>query len=433
MHMAQHKLPNGIPLYTLDVPSSKLCSVQIWFKAGSALEEKDNLGMAHFLEHMFFKGTPTRPKANIAKEVESFGADINAFTSFNYTCYYINTPQKHVTKAYEILLDMISNPMFLNEDIVPEREVVFEEYRRSIDSPSQYHFLQLQKNSFTKKGYNHPILGQEKTIKNFSQKQLRDFRKKNYNKNNCFIVIAGNIEKKISEFSLKARSFKMPQGPKTLFPPFKLLHEGSSSFHTKETAMCQLTLSFEALKLTDKKMAAQDLAINALALGDSSPLYRKLVLEGTHASDVSGSTLYFTNGGVHLMKIVFPIENYEKVKENFLTLINDLITHGPNYEDVKKIKNQYLASKIYEKESLESLAFSLGHSLALTDNPHLSVKFIRPSLKSFLPSFILNFKFLKRKRIFFPLIKSLQNLLNPLKKLKQKSKNGIASAIMSKK
>ena len=132
-------------------------TVQIWFRAGSALEDKDNQGIAHFLEHMFFKGTPTRPGAAIAQEVESFGGEINAFTSFDYTCYYINAPANKTDRALEILMDMVTYPMFKGEDFPSERDVVFEEYRRALDNPSQYHFMQLQGSCF-KGGYQHPIL-----------------------------------------------------------------------------------------------------------------------------------------------------------------------------------------------------------------------------------------------------------------------------------
>jgi zinc protease len=101
----------------------------------------------------------------IAHEVESFGGEINAFTSFDYTCYYINTPVNYLEKTVEILLDMVSNPIFSQDDLVPERQVVFEEYRRSIDNPGQFNFKNMQETSFST-GYSHQILGTEKTILN---------------------------------------------------------------------------------------------------------------------------------------------------------------------------------------------------------------------------------------------------------------------------
>jgi len=143
------KLKNNLNTLFVNSPGSTAGTIQIWFRAGSALEKDDNEGIAHFLEHMFFKGTQTRPGAKIAHEVETFGGEINAFTSFDYTCYYINTPNNRISDSINILLDMVANPEFKQEDLVPERDVVFEEYRRSIDSPSQFAFSKLQNSAFS--------------------------------------------------------------------------------------------------------------------------------------------------------------------------------------------------------------------------------------------------------------------------------------------
>lgn len=99
------KLPTGHNCLFVNSPGAKAGTVQIWFKAGSALENESEWGIAHFLEHMFFKGTQTRPGAKIAAEIESFGGEVNAFTSFDYTCYYINFPGPKMMDSVSILLD----------------------------------------------------------------------------------------------------------------------------------------------------------------------------------------------------------------------------------------------------------------------------------------------------------------------------------------
>ena len=189
------KLKNNLNTLFVHSPGSTAATVQIWFRAGSALEKDDHQGIAHFLEHMFFKGTETRPGAKIAHEVETFGGEINAFTSFDYTCYYINTPNKHLSDSVEIILDMVSNPVFKQDDLIPERDVVFEEFRRSIDSPSQFAFSKLQASAF-EGSYSHPILGSEKTIKNFSREQLHFFRNAYYNLSNSLFIVAGDMTQK---------------------------------------------------------------------------------------------------------------------------------------------------------------------------------------------------------------------------------------------
>ena len=311
MQIEQKNQKNNLKTLFIDAPGSTSASVQIWFRAGSALEEKSNEGIAHFLEHMFFKGTEKRPGAQIAFDVESFGGEVNAFTSFDYTCYYINSPKTEINKTVEILLDMVSNPMFKKEDILPEREVVFEEYRRSIDNYNHFAFHQLQKSCF-KGGYSHPILGREETIKNFSREQLDSFRSNHYNLSNSLFVVAGDLSNK-DEIENTINKFNLPQGPKSQFPEFSLHDSSKINVHQKETMMSQITLSIGAPHYDDINAPAEDLAINTLGYGETSRLHQGLVLNDSLCNASAGSTMFMQKGGVHFIKVIFPPKNLNKV------------------------------------------------------------------------------------------------------------------------
>jgi zinc protease len=369
------KLNNHLQTLFVDAPGSTAATVQIWFRAGSALEKKSNQGIAHFLEHMFFKGTPTRPGSAIAHEVESFGGEINAFTSFDYTCYYINTPNNHLTKTTEILLDMVSNPEFKQEDLVPERGVVFEEFRRSVDNPNQYAFHKLQKSAFTG-GYAHPILGTEKNILSFSRDQLKDFRKNFYNLNNALLVVAGDVKNK-EKIKKVIEGYKLPQGPRSEFPAFKLKSATSADFHEKDTNMVQLSLCFQAPQFEEGNAAAEDLAINCLGHGESSKLYQSLVAETSLATSCGSSTMFMNKGGLHYVKVLCPQDSIEKVFKKLESVILEVAKDGISENEVQKIKNQYIASKVYDMESIESYAFSMGHSFASTGDINSEEAFIQ--------------------------------------------------------
>ncbi len=364
MHHELHTLKNNLQTLLINSPGSNSSSVQIWFKAGSALENKSNQGIAHFLEHMFFKGTEKRPGSKIAHDVESFGGEINAFTSFDYTCYYINCPKDNILEATEILLDMVSNPQFLESELLPEREVVFEEYRRSLDSPNQYNFSQIQKNIFTD-SYSHQILGNEETIKNFTQEQLKEFRNNFYNIQNSLFIVAGNLQKK-EELIKKIEQYKLPSGSQSNFPEFTLTSSETCSIHQKDVRMATLTAVIQAPYFDSNEAPAEDLAINCLGFGETSRLYKKLVLESTLANSASSSSMFMNKGGAHFFRISFPTENTDKVFNLFHGALVDSIKNQITSEEIEKIKNQYLSSKIYERESIESFSFSLGHSFAQT-------------------------------------------------------------------
>jgi zinc protease len=369
------KLKNDLNVLFIDSPGATAGSVQIWFRAGSALEGPEDHGIAHFLEHMFFKGTQKRPGAQIAHDVESFGGEINAFTSFDYTCYYINYPNKYMHDSVEILLDMVSNPMFLNEDLVPERDVVHEEYRRSIDSPNQYAFMVLQHSCFTE-GYQHSILGSEQHIKNFSREQLLAFREKFYNKQNALFVVSGDIECR-EKLAALIEPYTLPSGDQSRFPHFTLKTEPALELHEKSVRMVQVNIAVQGVALQDLESAAEDLAFNCLGHGESSPLHRQLVLQDSVANQAVTSSLFMNHGSAHFLKLSIPFENLEKALDRLVKVLETTALHGFEEAEVQRIKNQYIASKVYEMESLEAYAFSLGHSFAQTGDISSEENFLK--------------------------------------------------------
>jgi zinc protease len=368
------ELDNKLNTLFIHAPGSTAATVQIWFRAGSALEQKDNQGIAHFLEHMFFKGTPTRPGPQLAHDIESYGGEVNAFTSFDYTCYYINTPSIFLDKSVDILMDMVANPLFGEDEIPAERQVVFEEYRRAMDNPSQFNFIQLQGTSF-QGGYAHPILGREDTILNFSQEQIRSFRENFYNLENAMLVVAGDLKEKTA-LETKIRSFRLPHGKKSSFGSFELKNTETINVHEKDIRQATLTLCFQAPRYNDEKAAAQDLAINCLAHGETSRFYQNLVAKTSLCNGVAGSSMYFADGGAHMLKMNFPVENLSKVRKAFMETLTDAMKNGFEPYELQKIKNQYISSKVYERESIESYAFSLGHGFAQSGNIHCEEEFI---------------------------------------------------------
>ena len=367
-------LKNGLDCIFIQAPERTAASIQMWFRAGSALERGQDQGIAHFLEHMFFKGTKKRPRTALVREVESLGGEINAFTSFDYTCYYINIPNDSLKNAVEILLDMVSNPVFHNEDINPEREVVFEEYRRSLDSPNQFAFHKIQNSCFTQ-GYAHPILGEEKTIKHFSKRQLVKFRRMFYNRQNAFLVVAGNITKKTG-LTKAVSSFQLPRGAESRFPEFVLKTRPMLDVHQKEVGMASLSLCIQAPAFTHPKAPAEDLALNCLGHGESSSLYRELISKAPLANSLSSSTMFMNSGGLHFIKILFPPPMLDGLLKQLEKILKKTFQQGFSEKELQKIKNQYMASKMFNLESLESYAFSIGYSYAQTKTLNSDDEFI---------------------------------------------------------
>ncbi len=374
MKIKKLKLKNKLNVLLMHTPGETSGSCQFWFRAGSALEEKNEEGIAHFLEHMFFKGTAKRPNNEISAAVEDFGGEINAFTSFDYTCYYINAPHTNLEESIDILLDMVANPLFKQEDIVPEREVVFEEYLRGLDSPGSFEFQELCQKVFTNK-YGHSIVGREQTIKNFSREQLESFRKRYYNCANSLLIISGDLknEKKILKL---IESYKLPLGQKSQFPQFSLKSKTTPRVYSKEVRQAMVNLVIECPSFDGPQAPAEDLALNILFNGETSYLHHRLVIDDTTVSGVSGTSMFFAQGGLHLIRLLLPPENLSKAKDKLINALEELFQEGVKDHDIEKIKNQYIASKLYERETIESLAFSKGHGFAQNGNTEADEEFI---------------------------------------------------------
>lgn len=188
------QLPNGLTIVTEKIPYIRSVSIGVWIKSGSRDESKEANGMAHFLEHMLFKGTERRSAREIARSLESVGGYLNAFTSKEQTCYYAEILDNQISKAVDVLSDMICHSVFAPKELEKERQVILDEIDSVEDSPDD-----LVQDIFVEKLYpDHslglPILGSKSSVNRVTREILIEFYQKFYTSHNIIIAAAGNIE-----------------------------------------------------------------------------------------------------------------------------------------------------------------------------------------------------------------------------------------------
>ncbi len=186
-------LPNGIRIITEYLPHVSSFSLGFWFNTGSKNENKKNNGISHFTEHMLFKGTSKRSSKKISDDVEKLGGYLNAFTSKEHTCYYGRGVGEHLPKVFDVLSDMIQNPLFRESDIKKESGVIIDEFYDIEDSPEELIFERFETNIFNPNSLYYPIIGTEKNIKSFGQKDFFNYTEKHYTTNNLIVSATGNI------------------------------------------------------------------------------------------------------------------------------------------------------------------------------------------------------------------------------------------------
>src|SRR3954465_12503857 len=187
-------LPNGLTIITEEMKHIRSVSIGIWLKTGSRDEDLPWNGISHFIEHMVFKGTQHRTAEEIARQVDSIGGNMDAFTAKECISFSIKVLNEHVPIALDVLSDLVLNPVFDAQDITRERGVILEEIKMDEDNPD-YLVHEIFTQSFWKDHpLGRPILGTKETVRNFEQPLLFDYYAKRFAPGNLIISAAGNVD-----------------------------------------------------------------------------------------------------------------------------------------------------------------------------------------------------------------------------------------------
>ena len=187
-------LGNGIRLLTERMTQVRSISIGVWLTRGSRHETAERGGIAHFVEHMLFKGTTTRSAEDIAQAIDSIGGQLDAFTAKEYASYYIKVLDEHLPLAIDILSDIVMNPAFSAEDIEREKKVVVEEIKMVEDTPDDLVHELFTQGFWADHPLGRPILGTRETVESFTANLLRDYFHRAYTAPNLIISAVGNLE-----------------------------------------------------------------------------------------------------------------------------------------------------------------------------------------------------------------------------------------------
>lgn len=186
-------LPNGLRILTERMPHVRSVSIGVWLARGSRHEPREQSGIAHFVEHMLFKGTDTRSAEDIAQTIDSIGGQMDAFTAKEYASYYIKVLDEHLPLAMEVLADIVMRPKFSPEDVTREQKVVLEEIKMVEDTPDDLVHELFTEAFWENHPLGRPILGLPQTVEAFTSDVLRRYFADTYTAPNLIIAAVGNI------------------------------------------------------------------------------------------------------------------------------------------------------------------------------------------------------------------------------------------------
>ena len=362
MTLAKYKLPkkiildNGLTIIAEDIPYALSSSLSLWVNAGSIDEEKENNGISHFLEHIVFKGTKTRSALEVAEQSENVGANLNAFTDREHTCYHTKLLSEYTSFALELFLDMLFNPKLKQEDIALEKQVIIEEIKMYEDTPEDLVQDFLFELIWKEHPLGRPITGTVKSISNLTKEQLTKYLHNLYTPDNMIVSVAGKFDlddlvKNAELFTKEIQRKKVKSAP----PPLQI----NPDIFIKGKELEQTHLNFATKGVSVHEEDRYVLAVIDIALGGgmSSRLFQEIREKRGLAYSIS--SYYNTNrlGGLFAVYAATTSKDASLVTELILKELQHIKKHGLKPDELERSKMQLKTSLFLELESIKVRAF----------------------------------------------------------------------------
>jgi predicted Zn-dependent peptidase len=269
-----HTLSNGVRIVSEAMPGLASAAVGLWVQAGARHERADQNGIAHFLEHMAFKGTATRSARQIAETIEDVGGYINAWTSRESTAYYARVLEADVPLALDVLADIVLNPAFEPREIETERHVILQEIGQAHDTPDDIIFDWLQEAAYPDQAIGRPILGPAERIARYQAEDFRAFRAGHYGPGQMILAAAGAVDH--DALCRQAEALFGHLSPRRLSAPEPARFVPSERRVVKDLEQAHLALAFEAPGFRDPETFTAQIYAGLMGGGMSSRLFQRL-------------------------------------------------------------------------------------------------------------------------------------------------------------
>ena len=357
-------LQNNLPLLTIDDNYSDSATIMFLVNAGSVADDARFSGTAHFLEHMFFKGSSRYPSSKeLSFAVEMIGGLTNAFTSYEYTGYFIKVPIMNLDKALDLLADVIFNPVFNEKDLDKEKGVIAEEIKMYRDLPQEKVRDLFNSNLFLSSPYGNNIAGTLRSIKMIDKNILHDYRQRNYGVGDTLLIISGGIDTKKS-FELANKSFgnqkfgKVKLKRNTENAP-KLIKK-YSIFEKFPSQQAHIIIGGLSEKRNSELEYPLKLGMGILADGFGSKLFQELREKMGIAYYLGGGFSFFKNTGKYSIRAGLSNDNLNEGIESIINGINEIKSGIFTDTDLERAKNYLISSKLEEVETSEDRAYWYG-------------------------------------------------------------------------
>lgn len=334
-----------------DIPA---VSVAFAVRNGGINESKDEKGISHFIEHLLYKGTPTRNSKNITEEIEKNGGHLNGFTGENITAFWCKMPSKHLNIALDVLSDMIKNPLFDEKELEKERKVIFEELKMNKDNPRIHVFNEIH-NSLYEPPFGMPLIGTYETMNSINREKIVKKFEQIYNPNNMILCVVGDGDfDEIVKFAEENFGDKKGEVP---VQDIKLKNESRTELR-KGIDQASLIFAHHVPLSNEKKSYAAEVLNTLIAGGMSSRLFSEIREKRNLAYTVRGDTDINKEFAYNIIYVGTTKENVEKVKEIILKEF-EKISKDLDETELNQVKEQLIGNHQISMEDSQNQMINL--------------------------------------------------------------------------
>jgi zinc protease len=363
---SQQILPNGVRILVEEQRTSDVVALQLWVAAGGRDETANELGLAHYLEHMLFKGTPTRPTGFIDREVEGVGGRMNAGTSLDYTYYHMLLPARRALAGIDTLADISANAALDATQLEREKRVVLEELRLGEDTPPRLLARQLYEALFTGHPYGRPVIGRADLIRALTREQLLAFYRSHYVPESLTLVVVGAVSP-AEVFDAAHRAFGRLSRTGTRRLPVAAVAEARPGQiqRSRPGSYAYIGLAWSAPRLDHADTPAVDLLTAVLGQGKASRLTRVLRDGLGLVNTVAASYAALEGAGVVSITAQLDPANLARAETEILEQLRRIQRDGITDDERERALTMAEARREFQKETAEGRAFALGHAATI--------------------------------------------------------------------
>lgn len=363
------KLDNGQTVVIQEVRNNPIVTIDTWIKTGSIDEDDSNNGVAHFLEHLFFKGTKNHEPGEFDKILETKGAITNAATSKDFTHYYVTIPSKDFDLAMELHADMMMHPLIPRNEMEKERKVVLEEINKDLKAPTRILQENLNSMLYTNHPYKRKVIGRSDVIETITRDQVLNFYNTHYAPANMITVVIGDVDTNYALERIKeVFNAENKKQTKIIYQKEQPLTKQQKKVEYIKTESGYMVIGFRGTSIDDNDSYALDVLATILGEGRSSVLYQVLKEKKRLAFSVDAGNSTMRDDGIFYVSANFEPDKCKQVQNTIYEEIKKIQEKGVTDEQLNLAKNIIERSTYYSRESITNIATEIGYTMALTND-----------------------------------------------------------------